>query len=494
MDRQIVYPGAIPLDSDILNVQRNTMEAIGFLAQAALGTATLLDGLALSPASPATMVVTVGPGSILAQSTVDTTAFGSLPADSTDPLMKMGVNIAATAFTLTAPTTAGQSINYLIEATLAETDTNATVLPDDNPSNPATPYSGPANAGTAQNTQRLQRVSLQLKAGTATTTGTQATPAVDSGWVGLYVVTVNYGQTQITATNLGPNGTQVVYPGAPFIGNKIPNLRQRLSGNLTLYVSPTGNDGANGLSAATPFATMQKAWNTLVANYDLNGYSVVIQLAAGTYTSGLQAFGFPIGATSTSAVTIQGSSLATPSATVISVTSSNCFALRVGCNIVTIQGLKMVATGTSSTFSTAGIGILVAASTNGVYLNAVEFGACGFAHIYASHGGFISIPAPSASSIPYTVSGGAVYHALASDGGFVGLIGAVLTISNTPAFSGAFLYATVAELWFYSNTVTGSATGSRYTAINDGNIFTNGGYTSSPGNAAGSTATGGQVS
>ncbi len=47
MDRNLVYPGAIPLDTDILSLNRNAMVALGFLAQACLGTNTVVDGLVL---------------------------------------------------------------------------------------------------------------------------------------------------------------------------------------------------------------------------------------------------------------------------------------------------------------------------------------------------------------------------------------------------------------------------------------------------------------
>ena len=40
MDRILVYPGNIPLDTDILNTNRNSMVALGYLAQAILGTGT----------------------------------------------------------------------------------------------------------------------------------------------------------------------------------------------------------------------------------------------------------------------------------------------------------------------------------------------------------------------------------------------------------------------------------------------------------------------
>ena len=248
MDRVIVYPGAIPLDSDILSVQRNIMVALGSLAQAAFGTGTIVDGLAISQTTVASMVVNVGAGSLVALSTVDATPFGSLAADSTDALVKVGVNLTATPFTLTAPVTSGQSINYLIEASFQEADGTAVVLPYYNASNPSVAYSGPANSGAAQNTVRAQRVQLQLKAGSPATAGTQTTPAVDSGWVGLYAITVNYGQTSITTANLAsgnPNGAAVI-PAAPFIPAKLgPGLvpgfsnAVKFSSNGT-WVAPAG--------------------------------------------------------------------------------------------------------------------------------------------------------------------------------------------------------------------------------------------------------------
>ena len=146
------------------------------------------------PTIPGSLAVTVGPGSIIQLSIVDTLAYGSLLADTSDPLVKLGINLTATSFTLTAPATSGQSINYLIQAALLESDTNPVVLPYYNAANPAQPYSGPNNSGVAQNTCRVQRVQLQLKAGAPANAGSQTTPPVDSGWVGLYVVTVSTGK------------------------------------------------------------------------------------------------------------------------------------------------------------------------------------------------------------------------------------------------------------------------------------------------------------
>jgi hypothetical protein len=219
MDRNLVYPGSIPLDSDLLAINRNAMVAIGALAQAMLGTGTVADGLGCTPTSPASMSVIVAPGSVAQLSVVDTLAYGTLPADITDPLVKMGINLASTTFTLTAPTTSGQAVNYLVQAALQESDTGPVVLPYYNAANPTQPYSGPNNSGVAQNTQRIQRVQLQLKAGAPAPSGSQATPPVDNGWAGLYVITVGYGQTAVTAASIS------TLPTAPFLAWKLPALR-----------------------------------------------------------------------------------------------------------------------------------------------------------------------------------------------------------------------------------------------------------------------------
>jgi hypothetical protein len=110
--------------------------------------------------------------------------------------VKLGINLTSTSFALTAPATSGQSINYLIQAALLESDTNPVVLPYYNAANPAQQYSGPNNSGVAQNTCRVQRVQLQLKAGAPANAGAQTTPPIDSGWVGLYVVTARTGKLQ----------------------------------------------------------------------------------------------------------------------------------------------------------------------------------------------------------------------------------------------------------------------------------------------------------
>lgn len=484
MDRIIVYPGAIPLDTDNLIPQRNAMIALGMLMRATLGTNTVVDGLTCVATTPASMTVNINPGSIVTVTTVDNTAYGSLAADTTDSIVKMGINLQATPFTLTAPTTSGQSVNYLIEAQFAESDGTPVTLPYYNAANPSQPYTGPGNAGTAQNTKRAQTVGLQIKAGVAANAGSQTTPAVDSGWVGLYIITVNYAQTTITSSSIAQ------HPNNPLIQTKLPGFRQRLSGNLTLYVSPTGNDANNGLSPIAPFATLQAAWNSIITNYDLNGYQVTVNVANGTYTSGVYCVGIPTGAiggvpnvAGQPPIPIQFvGNTSSPDSCFVNVSNSNCFYVGNGANI-SVSGFKLAASGSSSN---QGVG-LYAFNAGAIVFGNVDFGACSSAHILGTVGTAIE-----SGNSPYTISGAAPVHINAFNAAFVQITGSAITLTGSPAFSLAFVNITNNGVLFAgSNAFSGSATGVRYEAAAGGVINTQGGGASYfPGSSAGTSTTG----
>ena len=202
MDRQIVTPGQIPLDTDLLNTNKSMMLSIGALANAMFGGNTVVNGLSVSPQTVPNLSVAVAPGSIYQVAPVDNSPYGSLPADTTDSTVKQGLQIASVTLACPAPTTAGFSINYLIEAVMTEVDTNPQLLPFYNATNPAQPYSGPGNSGAQTMTTRACQVGLIAKPGIAATTGTQVTPSVDPGYIALAVVTVANGQTTIVAGNI----------------------------------------------------------------------------------------------------------------------------------------------------------------------------------------------------------------------------------------------------------------------------------------------------
>jgi hypothetical protein len=202
MNRQIVYSGAIPLDTDQLSQNKNTMVGLGFLMQAILGTTTVADGLACTPTSPASMSVLVAQGSIYEVENIDNSAFGSLAADTVNQIVKQGIIVGNTTFNCPAPGTTGFSTAYLIQASYQDVDGGAVVLPYYNASNPAVAFNGPNNTGVSQNTVRQGVCVLTLKAGTPATTGTQVLPGADAGAISIAAITVANGQTTITSGNI----------------------------------------------------------------------------------------------------------------------------------------------------------------------------------------------------------------------------------------------------------------------------------------------------
>ncbi|MBB5189611.1 hypothetical protein HNQ50_000321 [Silvimonas terrae] len=250
MDRPLTYVGSQVYEWVDSAAAQFAMTALAKLTSAMFGTSTTVNGLAAAPTSPATMAINIGPGEIYQLAQLEATVAGTLPADTTHQIMKQGVQLnTVTTATFTPPGTSGQSINYLIEAQYQDQDVSIdpttgnspVVIQFYNAANPATPWSGPNNSGSSSNTFRKGVVALQVKAGTPATTGSQATPAPDSGWVGVWVVTVAFGQSTVVAGNISQ------YVAAPILPTAL--LPSVISGNLTFG---TDNGSANVVQATFP--------------------------------------------------------------------------------------------------------------------------------------------------------------------------------------------------------------------------------------------------
>ncbi|MDR7257772.1 hypothetical protein J2X47_001952 [Sphingomonas sp. BE270] len=282
MDRVTVYPGAIPLETDILNSERNAMVGLGQLAATLFGTTTTVNGLGCAPTSPASMQVKISPGEIYARQNLDDNAYGSLPADTAHQIVKQGIALGNTLLSCTAPSSVGQSINYLIQATFSEVDNTPVVLPYYNASNPTAAYSGPANSGAAQPTKRAGTVSLVAKPGIPASTGTQTTPAPDSGFVGLWVVTVAYGATAIVSGNIAAAAGAPILPAAGIVASIVP----------TTYASRAeGVAGTSTNKAVSPDVMAQAvqsgAYNFAVAGGTANAITVALVPAPSVLLPGL---------------------------------------------------------------------------------------------------------------------------------------------------------------------------------------------------------------
>lgn len=231
MDRQIVYPGQILPETTLLQMAKDAMIGSAKLAAAMLGTSTIANGFAVTPTGPASLQIVVAPGEIYAIANIDSLAFSTLPADTTHSILKQGIMLDGVTLSCPAPTTTGQSINYLVQVAYQDQDSTPALLPYYNSANPALPYSGMGNNGLTQNTSRKGVAIVQVKAGASAATGSQVTPAPDSGYVGLFVATVAYGQTTITSGNI----TQ--YAGAPLLPS---GVLQSIQGGNTTYALDTG--------------------------------------------------------------------------------------------------------------------------------------------------------------------------------------------------------------------------------------------------------------
>nr|WP_318233135.1 tail fiber domain-containing protein [Cupriavidus sp. CV2] len=237
---------------------QNKMTALGKLAAALFGTSTIVNGLSCVPTGPASMQVIINPGEIYSQANIEASVCGTLPADTTHQILKQGILLDAfttAAGALAAPGTAGQSINYLIQAQYADSDVSIdpttgntpVVLQFYNASNPTQPWSGPGGNGQTSTTFRKGIVSLQVKAGIAATTGTQTTPAPDAGYTGLWVVTVANGQTTITSTSIAQAANAPILPA---------DLLHAIQQNALTTAVDTGTANAYAVSYSPPITAL----------------------------------------------------------------------------------------------------------------------------------------------------------------------------------------------------------------------------------------------
>ncbi len=96
---------------------------------------------------------------------------------------------------------------------------------------------------------------------------------------------------QVIDIGAAPNtGGETFFSGATKINANIAELQSKIltpaPDNLTVYVSPSGNDANDGLSTFTAVATILKACQILHDGYFTRyNQTVIIQLADGTYTA-----------------------------------------------------------------------------------------------------------------------------------------------------------------------------------------------------------------
>lgn len=99
---------------------------------------------------------------------------------------------------------------------------------------------------------------------------------------------------QVIDIGAAPNtGGETFFSGATKINSNIAELQAKIltpaPDNLTIYVSPNGNDANDGLSTFTAVATILKACQIIHDGYYTRyNQTVTIQLANGTYTEAIE--------------------------------------------------------------------------------------------------------------------------------------------------------------------------------------------------------------
>lgn len=249
----------------------------------------------------------------------------------------------------------------------------------------------------------------------------------------------------------------------------VQDLRPQLTANRTYHVATTGDNGNNGLTAGTPFATLQRAVDE-AARLDCAGYDVTIQLASGAYAGATAARPLLGGGT----LFIRGNET-TPSSVVLS------------SGLVFANGAQVCVSGIRIAIATDMIHGLSVGNGVSLRLGKMEFGAVGANadHIFADS------PCHILLEENYTISGGARRH-INIGAGLLTAANRTFTLAGTPAFA-AFIAARNGGAVSLSNlTIVGAATGSRYIAETNGVIDTFGkAATFLPGSTAGTTPSGG---
>lgn len=260
-------------------------------------------------------------------------------------------------------------------------------------------------------------------------------------------------------------------------GRWFPLGREVLNANRTYYVATTGNDNNTGLTAASPFLTIQKAIDT-VASLDIGIYDVTIQVANGTYTGGIILKNY-IGA---GKIVIQGNTT-TPSSVILTNTS----------DVIRSDGYQGLYQLKGVRLQSSGANCIYLRASGSFEWGLVDFGTCASVHLAIENSVIASL------IDAYTISGSAAIHLYSLGGGFLtltGVTGKTVTISGNPNFS-SFAYAARTGIIQAGSTYvvfSGSATGKRYEVIENGVIAATTSTSYFPGNVAGTTATGGQYS
>lgn len=287
------------------------------------------------------------------------------------------------------------------------------------------------------------------------------------GFLSRVLYTDGYTYTSLEAANTDTPGSSV----------KWARDRLRLTQNTTFYVRTDGSNSNTGLAnnAGGAWLTLQGAVDNLMQNWDFNGYTVTINIAAGTYNGDISVVPF-VGQRAN--ITFNGVGATT-------IINGQC-TVSVGGH-ASFQNMKVqnnAATGSVNCFVSGDGGALTIGA--GIEVGSVPNGG---AHFYANVGVLFI-------NNSYTISGDATNHWQLFNGGKIVCGGNIAnTVTGSRTFTN-FLSATqlsMVTLGAPNATWTGTVTGKRYEIEMNSTAYVNsGGANVFPGNVAGSASTGAQ--
>jgi len=277
-DRSILYAQEQTRSYDFISFEHDVMIAMAAKMLDTLGAGTtVVGGLAATQTTTASLTINLAAGRIYQMANADTATQGQIPQD-LQQIMQQGFAAAQTVTLSTSGIGVGQSRWALIQAQFSQADSvrsgdpNGGVMAFYNSSNPSSPLNGQGGLGGVLPTVRQGLMSIQVVNGTAATTGSETPPSATSGWVGLYLIDLTYGQTAVTNAQIlvaGPSvgtGVSSAYPAAPFLAGLLSShhagttgqapkikLASEVQGTLPLANHPASGT-LGGLSAVQIYA------------------------------------------------------------------------------------------------------------------------------------------------------------------------------------------------------------------------------------------------
>jgi len=235
--------------------------------------------------------------------------------------------------------------------------------------------------------------------------------------------------------------------------------RIRLAATTNFYITPTGNDANNG-AIATPWLTLQHAYNYIQSNYDLSGQNVIVNVADGTYL-GITGNGPIVGQASALALQFRGN-VSNPGNCIIADPNSYAFGAAFSCKYA-ITGFKIDMTNGRQDMitSTSGSEIWIVNPNPGTPANVFIFGTgcgLGFNDMSAAYGGKVFID----TWVKYTIDDSAQVN---TTGTWISGSGQMVVASATGlkigmAISGTGLYANTNIVNIVGTTITLNGVGS----------------------------------